>query len=599
MTIEQACASAGKSIKTYEYYRRTDKVFTDKVDRTRLGLKDKSFASGDVHDLTFAEFREKFLHSKTFPHQQNLVDMIEGREPGWLHPSMKYEPGLAANRILLNIPPNHAKSITITVDYVTWQVVRNPNFRVLIVSQTQQLAADFLYAIKQRLTHPMYESLQQAYAAGVGFNSKSASWQATRVTFGSELRESSEKDPNIEAIGIGGQIYGKRADMIIVDDAVTLKNANEFEKQIRWLTQDVRSRLNPTGKLVVIGTRVSAMDLYRELRNEDRYPGGLVPWKYLAMPALLKTDENPDNWETLWPASDAPFDGQMESDKNEDGLYPRWNGRNLYNERQAMDASTWALVYQQQDISDDAIFDPVCVRGSIDGMRKAGRLVPGNPGHPRDVNGFSFICGLDPAMVGDTAVVCYAVDRVTHKRYIVDAIKITRPTPAAIRQLIFDWTSLYSPSEWIVEKNAFQSFLTQDEGIRQNLASRGVLLREHHTGTNKWDSGFGVASMSTLFGTKQFDGKHHRDNLIHLPSDQTENVKALIEQLITWSPTTKGKTDMVMALWFCEIRAREMLNQGLHQKHHMKNPFLSRYEVGKRTVINIDELLAEKDRTFI
>jgi hypothetical protein len=586
-------------MKTYEYYRRTDKIFTDKVDRTRLGLKDKAFASGDVHDITFAEFRQRFLNSKTFPHQQNLVDMIEGKEPGWLHPSMKYELGLANNRILINIPPNHAKSITITVDYVTWQVARNPNFRVLIVSQTQQLAADFLYAIKQRLTHPMYENLQNAYAAGVGFNSKSASWQATRITFGDELRESSEKDPNIEAVGIGGQIYGKRADMIIVDDAVTLKNANEFERQIKWLTQDVRSRLNPTGKLIIIGTRVAAVDLYRELRNPDRYPGGQVPWKYLAMPALLTTDEDPDKWETLWPASDAPFDGQEESDLNEDGLYPRWNGRNLYNERQAMDASTWALVYQQQDISDDAIFDPVCVRGSIDGMRKAGRLVPGHPGHPRDLSGFSVICGLDPAMVGDTAVVCYAIDRVSHKRYIVDAIKITRPTPAAIRQIIFDWTALYQPTEWIVEKNAFQSFLTQDEGIRQNLASRGVLLREHHTGNNKWDSGFGVASMSTLFGTKQHDGKHHRDNLIHLPSDQTENIKALIEQLITWSPTTKGKTDMVMALWFCEIRAREMLNQGIHATHHMKNPFLSRYEQGKRMVINIDELLAEKDRTFI
>jgi hypothetical protein len=541
----------------------------------------------------------RYLHSQTFAHQQNLIDVIEGREPSWLHPSMKYEPGLASNRILVNIPPNHAKSMTVTIDYVTWQVCQNPNFRVLIVSQTQQLAADFLYAIKQRLTHPNYEALQQAYAAGVGFNSKSASWQATRVTFGDELRESSEKDPNIEAVGIGGQIYGKRADMIIVDDAVTLKNANEFEKQIRWLTQDVRSRLNPTGKLIIIGTRVTAIDLYKELRSEDRYPGGLVPWKYLAMPALLETHEDPDKWVTLWPASDAPFDGQMESDLNEDGLYPRWNGRNLYNERQAMDASTWALVYQQQDISDDAIFDPVCVRGSIDGMRKAGRLVPGHPGHPRDLSGFSIICGLDPAMVGDTAVVCYAIDRVSHKRYIVDAIKITRPTPAAIRQIIFDWTALYQPTEWIVEKNAFQSFLTQDEGIRQNLASRGVLLREHHTGSNKWDSGFGVASMSTLFGTKQHDGKHHRDNLIHLPSDQTENIKALIEQLITWSPTTKGKTDMVMALWFCEIRAREMLNQGMHKTHHMKNPFLSRSEIGKRTVINIDELLAEKDRTFI
>jgi hypothetical protein len=599
LTIEAATAAAGKSYKTYEYYRRTDKVFADKMDRTRLGLKDKNFASSDVHDITFAEFRQRYLHSRTFAHQQNLIDVIEGREPAWLHPSMKYEKGLANNRILLNIPPNHAKSMTVTVDYVTWQVCQNPNFRVLIVSQTQQLAADFLYAIKQRLTHPNYEALQQAYAAGVGFNSKTASWQATRVTFGDELRESSEKDPNIEAVGIGGQIYGKRADMIIVDDAVTLKNANEFEKQIRWLTQDVRSRLNPTGKLIIVGTRVTAIDLYKELRSEDRYPGGLVPWTYLAMPALLTTDEDPDKWETLWPASDAPFDGQTESDLNEDGLYPRWNGRNLYNERQAMDASTWALVYQQQDISDDAIFDPVCVRGSIDGMRKAGRLVPGHPGHPRDLSGFSIICGLDPAMVGDTAVVCYAIDRVSHKRYIVDAIKITRPTPAAIRQIIFDWTALYQPTEWIVEKNAFQSFLTQDEGIRQNLASRGVLLREHHTGSNKWDSGFGVASMSTLFGTKQFDGKHHRDNLMHLPSDQTENIKALIEQLITWSPTTKGKTDMVMALWFCEIRAREMLNQGMHQTHHLKNPFLSRYEMGKRTVINIDELLAEKNRTFI
>ena len=599
MTIEAATAAAGKSYKTYEYYRRTDKNFCDKIDRTRLGLKDKNYASSDVHDLTFAEFRQRYLHSQTFAHQQNLIDVIEGREPSWLHPSMKYEPGLASNRILVNIPPNHAKSMTVTIDYVTWQVCQNPNFRVLIVSQTQQLAADFLYAIKQRLTHPNYEALQQAYAAGVGFNSKTASWQATRVTFGDELRESSEKDPNIEAVGIGGQIYGKRADMIIVDDAVTLKNANEFEKQIRWLTQDVRSRLNPTGKLIIVGTRVTAIDLYKELRSEDRYPGGLVPWTYLAMPALLTTDEDPDKWETLWPASDAPFDGQTESDLNEDGLYPRWNGRNLYNERQAMDASTWALVYQQQDISDDAIFDPVCVRGSIDGMRKAGRLVPGHPGHPRDLSGFSIICGLDPAMVGDTAVVCYAIDRVSHKRYIVDAIKITRPTPAAIRQIIFDWTALYQPTEWIVEKNAFQSFLTQDEGIRQNLASRGVLLREHHTGSNKWDSGFGVASMSTLFGTKQFDGKHHRDNLIHLPSDQTENVKAVIEQLITWSPSTKGKTDMVMALWFCEIRAREMLNQGMHKTHHMKNPFLSRSEIGKRTVINIDELLAEKDRTFI
>jgi hypothetical protein len=599
MTVEAACASAGKSGKTYEYYRRSDKAFADKADRTRLGLKTKSFAEGDAHDVSYAEFCQRYMNHTIFPHQQNLVDVIEGREPSWNHPSMKFEKGLANNRILINIPPNHAKSMSITVEYVTMMVAKNPNFRVLIVSQTQQLAADFLYAIKQRLTHPSYEPFQQAYAAGVGFNSKSATWAATRVTFGDELRESSEKDPNIEAVGIGGQIYGKRADMIIVDDAVTLKNANEFEKQIRWLTQDVRSRLNPTGKLIIIGTRVASVDLYRELRSEDRYPGGQVPWTYLAMPALLEADEDPDKWVTLWPKSDMPFDGQLDSDKDENGLYPRWSGRNLYNERQAMDSSTWALVYQQQDISENAAFDPVIVRGSIDGMRKAGRLEPGYPGHPQSVQGFTIVCGMDPAIVGDTAAICYAIDRATSKRYILDAIKITRPSPQQIRDIILNWTQLYSPSEWIIEKNAFQAFLTQDEGIKTYLSSRGVILREHHTGSNKWDSGFGVASMATLFGTKQADGKHHRDNLIHLPSDQSEMVKALIEQLITWTPTTKGKTDMVMALWFCEIRAREMLNYGQYATHHLKNPFLSRAEMGRRIVVNIDEMLLEQHKTFI
>ena len=38
MTVEKACQQAGKSVKSYEYYRRTDKKFADMADRTRLGL---------------------------------------------------------------------------------------------------------------------------------------------------------------------------------------------------------------------------------------------------------------------------------------------------------------------------------------------------------------------------------------------------------------------------------------------------------------------------------------------------------------------------------------------------------------------------------
>ncbi len=71
MTVEQACKSAGKSLKTYEYYRRSDPVFKDRMDRTRLGLRGQSFIEEQTKDLSFADFRQKFLKSKT------LVENIE------------------------------------------------------------------------------------------------------------------------------------------------------------------------------------------------------------------------------------------------------------------------------------------------------------------------------------------------------------------------------------------------------------------------------------------------------------------------------------------------------------------------------------------
>ncbi len=104
-TVETACKAAGKSIKTYEYYRRSDAAFKNLADRTRLGAIEKNFADTTALDLDFVTWRKKYLHQETFGHQKNLIDVIEGREPSWFHPAMKYEKGLAENRILLNIPP--------------------------------------------------------------------------------------------------------------------------------------------------------------------------------------------------------------------------------------------------------------------------------------------------------------------------------------------------------------------------------------------------------------------------------------------------------------------------------------------------------------
>lgn len=157
----------------------------------------------------------------------------------------------------------------------------------------------------------------------------------------------------------------------------------------------------------------------------------------------------------------------------------------------------------------------------------------------------------------------------------------------------------YDIVEWRVEKNAFQIMLTQDREVRQFLASRGCLLREHFTGNNKWDTDFGVASMRDLFGTWQhISGREWQATLpplIDLPSRyNSEGVKALCEQLVTWFPNApkSQKTDCVMALWFCEIRARELTDEGFG-KFHLDNPYLPARLLEEQMVVDLDQLLAD------
>ena len=137
--------------------------------------------------------------------------------------------------------------------------------------------------------------------------------------------------------------------------------------------------------------------------------------------------------------------------------------------------------------------------------------------------------------------------------------------PDEIRSLIKSWTEKYAIHEWRIEKNAFQAFLTQDQEIRQYLAGRGTILTDHLTGNNKNDPQFGVAALTMLFDT----------GLISLPQPTTEAMKAMREQLLTWDPkmaqskvALRGhKTDLVMALWFTEVRCQEFTMMSMDSNH--------------------------------
>lgn len=594
-SIKEACQDMGLTEAQYKYLRTSDADFRHEMDKLRL-LQAGNGAAQENRD-NIAEFEvwcQEYLDTTLFNHHLQWVDLLEGNDPRNLHENQTYIKG-EPEFLLINTPPEHAKSTTITMNYVTYRICQDPNIRVIIVSQTQEMAKRFLRGIKDRLAseNKNYQKLQIDFAPEGGFDAGSAGWTADSIYVSSTSRESGEKDPTVQALGIGGHIYGSRADLIILDDCVTGKNAHEYEKQMDWLQREVYNRLSyPGGRILLIGTRLAPVDLYGEIVKNDYYGDEVSPWTYLTQPAVLEYADEPENWKTLWPRTNRPpvsLVGRSLVTQDDDGLWPMWTGEALRKRRASMSPRNWALVYMQESVVEDAIFPVKAVTGCVDGMRAAGVLSKGAPGHrPYGMDGTYVIGGFDPAMTGHSAAVVMAVDRMTGVRWILDVWSKGSLKPEDIFDKIKEMTLKYGVNEWRIETNAMNLMVSENRELKQFLSSRGCLLRGHYTGKNKWDADFGVASMSTLF-----NGYERGDHLIRLPSrSNSEGMRMLVEQLTTWEPLppgvrTKKKTDTVMALWFAELGARDVIHQG-DSAFIMDNPYQSPRDKERSTVIDLD-----------
>ncbi|NDB58129.1 hypothetical protein EB001_06765 [bacterium] len=589
-TVVDAMKAVGRNDVTFRQWSMADPDFKDKADKARLSGKGVKSDLANLKDISFEDFSEQFLDTKLFDHHKTWVDLLEGRQPRFIHPSMTYEQA-ATNRILINVPPEHAKSTVLTINYVTYRLAIDPNIRIIIVSKTQGMARKFLSAIKTRLSHPNWTKLQVSFGPNGGYKADSPTWSADMIYLGAG-RDSGEKDPTVQALGFGSQIYGARADLIILDDVVMNANAHEWEKQIEWLQKEVITRLGRHGKLLIVGTRVAPIDLYKMIRDGDQWTGGKSPFTYMAMPSVLEFDEDPKNWKTLWPWTD-----RAEGDKdepNEQGLYPKWDGPSLFTRRSEVAPSVWAMVYQQEDVQSDSIFSPTIVAGCVNGMRKRGPLKKDTPGHPKNIDSTYTIIGFDPAVSGRSAFVAVSYNRADGRIYVLDCVNMVDPTPQKENALIKEWVERFKPQEFRVEINAHQKYYAMDTELRDYLASYGCQLNSHFTGKNKWDVGFGVASMASLFGSAR-EGRFQDNNLIEFPSNEgSEGLKSLIQQLIIWKPDTKNPTDCVMALWFAVIRCRELMQTSSRVGQYQNNRWATRAQKASRGSLNLDEAFAEQ-----
>lgn len=584
--VKAAMAKVNRSVETYRSWRKEDAEFREAVDKIREALDRGEKAASPVPD--FPEFCEKYLGKPLPNHHLRIWDVVCGREPRDFRESMQYQPGSSPGQyMMINIPPDHAKSTVWTVNYSIWRICRDPNVRIIIVSKSQKMAKKFLSQIKFVLSNPsLFPELHAAFAPSGGWKNEDKSeglaWREDMIYV--RGRTAAEKDPTVEALGIGGQIYGARSDLIILDDIADIASAGNYEAQAAYIGQEVFSRLDKDhGQLLVSGTRVGVMDIYRFLRENASDEDGNPFYTYFAQPAVLDGETlHSSEWEVLWPE--------------------RLSAKKVAQAKAAMtDPRRFVFVYQQRDVSDHAVFPWEAVEASINRRRYHGPMVPFAPGHrDRGMEGLYVVGSWDPASSsGYNAMIVAGTDRQTKRRWVLDVWNQKGVTSRHTIPKLKELTEKYDVREWRIEKNAVQQFITQLPEIRDWLAARGSRLTEHSTTSNKYDPNMGVeGTLAGLFMgcVQDINGRltplPDGTGPIELPSPaKNKHVTELAEQLKSWEPDNKRIIqDLVMALWFAELGLRQYLRGGVGQTSHMASRWTTRAGRKAQVTLSVDDL---------
>lgn len=148
---------------------------------------------------------------------------------------------------------------TITACYAVWRIIHDPTTRVLIVSSGSDMATEISnWIIQIIMGMDELECLRPDRSAG-----DRSSVKAFDVH--NELK-GPEKSPSIACVGIGSNMQGKRADVLIADDVESSKNsATEVQRErLRHLTRDFTS-ICSKGDIIYLGTPQSIDSIYNGL----------------------------------------------------------------------------------------------------------------------------------------------------------------------------------------------------------------------------------------------------------------------------------------------------------------------------------------------
>ena len=219
-------------------------------------------------------------------------------------------------RLIINMPPRHTKSEFASYLLPAWFLGKYPEKKIIQCAHTSELAVGFGRKVRNLVQSPVY---QKVFQTKLQSDSKAAG------------RWNTDKQGDYFAIGVGGAVTGKGADLLIIDDAHSEQEAKQnnpevYNQTYEWFTSGPRQRLQPNGAIIIVMTRWAKRDLTGQiLKNSEKQ--GVDDWEVIEFPAIMPSGT------PLWPAF--------------------WSKKELEAIKAEIPVSKWEAQYQQNPTSEE------------------------------------------------------------------------------------------------------------------------------------------------------------------------------------------------------------------------------------------------------
>ena len=243
---------------------------------------------------------------------------IEGHHHRLMADAFKKVAQGGSKRLIVNMPPRHTKSEFASYLLPAWFLGQFPSKKVIQTAHTAELAVGFGRKVRNLVGSAGYQGI----FPGLGLQQDSKAAGRWNTSAGGEYF----------AIGVGGAVTGKGADLLIIDDPHSEQEGQSidpgvFDRVYEWYTSGPRQRLQPGGAIVIVMTRWHKRDLTGQILKSSVQRKGMDEWEVIELPAILPSG-NP-----LWPGF--------------------WSLLELEKLKAELPVSKWSAQYQQDPTSEE------------------------------------------------------------------------------------------------------------------------------------------------------------------------------------------------------------------------------------------------------